>query len=130
MNVYNQSDDGKILTISITGKVDYKTYSGFTKGYNDNPKLPSMVVVDISGVEYTSKPALGLLLLMFIMREGGQLGPTSSSLNLCNGKAGTIFATSAAECGKDPRSIGMASCWAAAETSGEAMPTMSLKPIW
>ncbi|MBF0507549.1 MAG: STAS domain-containing protein [Deltaproteobacteria bacterium] len=67
----NQSDDGKTLTISLTGRFDYTTYSNFIQAcwnklsyYGDKSRLPSRVVVDMAGVEYVDASALGMLLVL------------------------------------------------------------------
>ncbi|MBF0475199.1 MAG: STAS domain-containing protein [Deltaproteobacteria bacterium] len=60
----NQSDDGKTLTISLTGRFDYTIYSSFVQAYKDSLKLPSQVVVELAKVECMDASALGMLLVL------------------------------------------------------------------
>ncbi|MBF0527367.1 MAG: STAS domain-containing protein [Deltaproteobacteria bacterium] len=83
----NQSDDGKTLTISLTGRFDYTTYSNFIQAcwgklsyYGDRSKLPSRVVVDMAEVEYVDASALGMLL---VLREKAIANMTELVLSSC-----------------------------------------------
>ncbi|MBF0496780.1 MAG: STAS domain-containing protein [Deltaproteobacteria bacterium] len=60
----NQSDDGKTLMISLTGRFDYTTHSSFIQAYKDNMRLLSRVVVDLAKVECMDASALGMLLVL------------------------------------------------------------------
>jgi HptB-dependent secretion and biofilm anti anti-sigma factor len=64
------SDDGKTLTISITGRFDITTYKDFGEAYKDKPDSISKWVIDMTEIEYMDSSALGML-LMLRERSGG-----------------------------------------------------------
>jgi anti-anti-sigma factor len=58
------STDGKVLTISITGRFDITTYKDFGLAYKDRLDSVSKWIIDMGDVEYMDSSALGMLLLL------------------------------------------------------------------
>jgi anti-anti-sigma factor len=58
------SDDGKKVTISVTGKFDFQLYDEFRSSYVDTQGAGIRYVVDLSGTDYLDSSALGMLLLL------------------------------------------------------------------
>ncbi|MEE8299959.1 MAG: STAS domain-containing protein [Desulfatiglandales bacterium] len=73
------SKDGRILTISITGRFDITTYKDFGEAYKDKLDSVSKCVVDMAEVEYLDSSALGML-LMLRERSGGD----SAAIDIVN----------------------------------------------
>ena len=73
------SEDGKVLTISITGRFDITSYKDFGEAYKDKLDSISKWVVDMAEVEYVDSSALGML-LMLRERSGGD----SAAINIVN----------------------------------------------
>lgn len=57
------SQDGKELTIRITGRFDFGTHLDFRNSYERQNKAET-VVVDLKGTTYLDSSALGMLLLL------------------------------------------------------------------
>ncbi len=57
-----QSDDGKKVTISVSGRFDFSNHQDFIKAYKDHPKGEKDFVVDLSSAEYMDSSAMGMLL--------------------------------------------------------------------
>ena len=64
------SGDGKVLTISITGRFDITVYKVFSEAYKDKIDSVSQWNIEMADVEYMDSSALGML-LMFRERVGG-----------------------------------------------------------
>ena len=58
------SEDGKTLTISITGRFDITTYKDFSEAYKDKLDSISKWIIDMTDVEYLDSSALGMLLML------------------------------------------------------------------
>jgi len=58
------SEDGKTLTISITGRFDITTYKDFSEAYKDKLDSISKWIIDMADVEYLDSSALGMLLML------------------------------------------------------------------
>ena len=72
MAVTNQlSEDGKTLTISISGRFDITTFKEFGEAYKGKLGSVSKWVVDMAQVEHLDSSALGQL-LMLRERSGGE----------------------------------------------------------
>lgn len=84
------SDDGKTLTISITGRFDITAYKDFGESYKGKLDSISECVIDMAEVEYLDSSALGML-LMLRERSGGN-GEAISIVN-CNSGVKQIFQT-------------------------------------
>lgn len=57
------SDDGKIVTIYISGRFDFNSHRDFRESYGDN--LSNLkYIVNMSGTDYMDSSALGMLLLL------------------------------------------------------------------
>jgi len=65
------SEDGKTLTISISGRFDITTFKEFSDAYKDKLRSISRCVVDMGEVEHLDSSALGQL-LMLRERSGGE----------------------------------------------------------
>lgn len=64
------SDDGKKLTLTVSGKMDVTLYKEFNDSYKDKIDLVSKVVLDFKDVEYVDSSGLGMLLVLR-ERSGG-----------------------------------------------------------
>lgn len=64
------SEDGKCLTISITGRFDISTYKDFSEVYKEHLESTAKWVMDMRDVEYLDSSALGMM-LMLRERAGG-----------------------------------------------------------
>ncbi len=73
------SEDGTVLTISITGRFDITTYKDFGEAYKDRLDYVSKCVVDMAEAEYLDSSALGML-LMLRERSGGD----SAAIDIVN----------------------------------------------
>ena len=73
------SEDGSILTISITGRFDITAYRDFGKAYKDELGSVSKTVIDMAEVEYIDSSALGMLLML---RE--RSGADSAQIDIVN----------------------------------------------
>ncbi len=84
------SDDGKVLTISISGRFDITVYKDFGDAYKDKVDSVSKWVIDMASTEYVDSSALGML-LMLRERAGGE----SADISIVNTSDGVrkIFET-------------------------------------
>jgi anti-anti-sigma factor len=84
------SDDGKVLTISISGRFDITAYKDFGDAYKDKIDSVSKWVIDMASTEYVDSSALGML-LMLRERAGGE----SADISIANTSDGVrkIFET-------------------------------------
>ena len=83
-------EEGKILTISITGRFDITAYKEFGESYKGKLDSASKCVIDMTEVEYLDSSALGML-LMLRERAGGD----SAAIDIANCNPGVkkIFQT-------------------------------------
>lgn len=58
------SDDGKKVTITVSGRFDFSSHQDFIKAFKDHPKGEKNFVVDLSSAEYMDSSAMGMLLQM------------------------------------------------------------------
>ncbi|CAM3589136.1 STAS domain-containing protein [Pseudomonas wadenswilerensis] len=58
------SPDGKKLTIKVKGRFDFGKHQEFRHAYEDEPRKPESVVVDLKDATYLDSSALGMLLLL------------------------------------------------------------------
>ncbi len=84
------SEDGKVLTISISGRFDITAYKDFGDAYKDKLDSISKWVIDMANTEYVDSSALGML-LMLRERAGGE----NSDISIVNTSDGVkkIFET-------------------------------------
>lgn len=84
------SDDGKTLTLSITGRFDITMYKDFGDAYKDHLESISKCVLDMAEAEYLDSSALGMLLML---RE--RIGGENADLDIinCNPGIRKIFTT-------------------------------------
>ncbi len=73
----NVSDDGKVVTIAVSGKFDFQLYDDFRSSYAGTNGSNVQYIVDLSGTDYLDSSALGMLLLL---RE--HAGGEGSSINI------------------------------------------------
>jgi len=80
MAISNQvSDNGKEVTISVSGRFDFQLYDDFRGAYNDTAGEGVKYIVDMNGTEYLDSSALGMLLLL---RE--HAGGDSANVSITN----------------------------------------------
>jgi len=65
------SEDGKVLTISISGRFDISAYKAFGDAYKDKLDSVSKWIIDMANAECLDSSALGML-LMLRERAGGE----------------------------------------------------------
>ncbi len=58
------SEDGKKVSITVTGKFDFQLYDEFRAAYADTPGAGCEYDIDLSSTEYLDSSALGMLLLL------------------------------------------------------------------
>jgi len=58
------SDDGNVLTISISERFDISAYKEFGQAYADEVNSVSKFVIDMAKCEYLDSSALGMLLML------------------------------------------------------------------
>mgnify|MGYP002640061892 FL=1 len=58
------SDNGKKVTISVSGKFDFQLYDEFRSSYVETLGAGVQYVVDLAGTDYLDSSALGMLLLL------------------------------------------------------------------
>lgn len=73
------SDNGKQITIAVSGKFDFQLYDEFRGAYVDTPGVGVDYIVDLKGTDYLDSSALGMLLLL---RE--HAGGEGSRIKLAN----------------------------------------------
>ncbi|MBF0475505.1 MAG: STAS domain-containing protein [Deltaproteobacteria bacterium] len=73
------SDDGKTLTIAVSGRLDIMMHGDFVHAYTTGVESVSKWIVDMSGTEYIDSSALGMLL---ILRE--KAGGDKADITLLN----------------------------------------------
>lgn len=76
------SGDGKVVTISVSGRFDFAMHQQFRLAYKDHPCGEKEFVVDLQKAEYLDSSALGMLLQL---RE---YGVKSGEVELVNGNQG------------------------------------------
>ena len=75
------SEDGKSVTIAVSGKFDFQLYDEFRSAYVDTQGSGIQYIVDLSGTDYLDSSALGMLLLLreHAGGEGAKIDITNSS---------------------------------------------------
>ncbi len=58
------SDDGNVLTITISGRFDISAYKEFGQAYTNEIDSVSKFVIDMVDCEYLDSSALGMLLML------------------------------------------------------------------
>ena len=58
------SENGKTVTIAVSGKFDFQLYDEFRSSYVDTQGAGIQYMVDLSGTDYLDSSALGMLLLL------------------------------------------------------------------
>jgi anti-anti-sigma factor len=57
-----ESNDGKEVTIRVSGRFDFSLHQTFIDSYQNYPKGEKQFVVDLEGTEYMDSSAMGMLL--------------------------------------------------------------------
>ena len=57
-----ESDDGRTVTIKISGRFDFSTHQAFVHSYKHYPRGEKQFVVDLEDAEYLDSSAMGMLL--------------------------------------------------------------------
>ena len=73
------SEDGKVFTISMSGRLDITAYKDLTESYKDKLESVSKWILDMAEVEYVDSSALGMLLML---RE--HAGGENADINIVN----------------------------------------------
>jgi anti-anti-sigma factor len=58
------TDNGKQVTIAVSGKFDFQLYDEFRSAYVDTTGVGVQYIVDLAGTDYLDSSALGMLLLL------------------------------------------------------------------
>lgn len=56
------SDDGKVVTIKVSGRFDFAAHQDFLRAYKQHPRGEKLFVVDLQSTEYMDSSAMGMLL--------------------------------------------------------------------
>ncbi len=64
MSVASMAEDGKTLTITISGHFDFKSHQDFRKAYEKSDGVGTRYVIDMDSAEYMDSSALGMLLML------------------------------------------------------------------
>jgi len=56
------SDDGKRVTIQVSGRFDFSTHQEFLRAYKEHPRGEKAFVVDLKNADYMDSSAMGMLL--------------------------------------------------------------------
>lgn len=73
------SDDGKSLTIKVSGRFDISLHRTFSDSYKDNIGSVSNVIMDMADVEYIDSSGLGMML---VLRE--RIGGDAATIDIVN----------------------------------------------
>ena len=58
----SQSDDGKTVTIHVSGRFDFAVHQDFLQAYKQHPRGEKTFVVDLKNTDYMDSSAMGMLL--------------------------------------------------------------------
>lgn len=72
------SDDGRVVTIHVSGRFDFSTHQEFLRAYKEHPRGDKTYVVDLKNAEYMDSSAMGMLLQL---RDYGAKDRTMELLN-------------------------------------------------
>jgi len=78
-----ESDDGKQVTIHVTGRFDFAAHQDFARVYKQYPKGERAFVVDLEQADYMDSSAMGMLLQL---REYSDRA--AGGVSLANGNEG------------------------------------------
>ena len=81
------SQDGKKLTIKITGRFDFGKHQEFRDAYERVDGTPKRYQVDLQGTTYLDSSALGMLLLLRD-HAGGEIAEIGGLQAVVEGEAG------------------------------------------
>jgi len=59
-----QSNDGKTITLHISGRFDFSVHQEFRQAYEQTSPVGTEFIIDMSDTEYMDSSALGMLLLL------------------------------------------------------------------
>lgn len=72
------SDDGKTVTIHVSGRFDFAAHRAFLQAYKEYPRGERQFVVDLKHAEYLDSSAMGMLLQL---REHGAKDRATAVVN-------------------------------------------------
>lgn len=73
------SDDGKTLTVKVSGRFDISLHRAFSDSYKDKIGSISNVIMDMADVEYIDSSGLGMML---VLRE--RIGGDDARIDIIN----------------------------------------------
>lgn len=76
------SNDGKVVTIHVSGRFDFSMHQDFLRAYKEHPRGEKDFVVDLKNAEYMDSSAMGMLLQL------RDYGAKDRSMQLVNGNDG------------------------------------------
>ncbi|HPE81377.1 MAG TPA: STAS domain-containing protein [Gammaproteobacteria bacterium] len=76
------SNDGKVVTIHVSGRFDFAMHQDFLRAYKEHPRGEKGFVVDLKNAEYMDSSAMGMLLQL------RDYGAKDQSMQLVNGNDG------------------------------------------
>lgn len=56
------SNDGKVVTIQVSGRFDFAAHQEFLRAYKEHPRGEKAYVVDLKNTDYMDSSAMGMLL--------------------------------------------------------------------
>ena len=71
-----ESDDAKVVTITVEGRFDFSCHQSFMQAYQAYPQGEKEFIVDLAEAEYMDSSALGMLLQLreHSAKESGRVG--------------------------------------------------------
>lgn len=75
----SQSEDGRTVTIHVTGRFDFSTHQDFIQAYRTYARGDKRFVVDLKNADYLDSSAMGMLLQL------RDYGSKDSDIELVNG---------------------------------------------
>lgn len=78
----SESNDGKKVTIHVSGRFDFAAHQDFLRAYKQHPRGEKAFVVDLRNTEYMDSSAMGMLLQL------RDYGSKNQAMELVNGNDG------------------------------------------
>ena len=73
----SQSEDGKKVTIHVSGRFDFAAHQDFLRAYKEHPRGEKSFIVDLKNTDYMDSSAMGMLLQLrfgWVRRDDTCLG--------------------------------------------------------
>ena len=74
----SQSEDGKQVTIHVSGRFDFAAHQDFLRAYKQHPPGEKAFIVDLKNTDYMDSSAMGMLLQL---REYGKKDKATELIN-------------------------------------------------